>query len=159
MTNKELRIKNKLTQAQASKLTNIPLRTYKLYENDPTKIGSIKYNYISDVLNKYGFVDETHGILTIDEITEKVSSVLVEYDVEYAVLFGSYARGTAAETSDIDLVISTTISGIKFFGIAEKLRTALKKRVDLLDLQQLTKNPELMNNVLKEGRRIYVQNK
>jgi len=157
MSIKELRIKNKLTQAQASKLTGIPLRTYKVYENDPEKEGNIKYRYIESVLNEYGFVDETHGILPLEEIKENVAAILSKYPVEYAVLFGSYAKGTATQTSDIDLLISTEITGMKFFGIAEELRNILRKKVDLLDLKQLNNNPELTNNVLKEGIRIYVQ--
>ena len=158
MTNKELRIEKKLTQAQASQLTNIPLRTYILYENDPSKAGSIKYNYITDVLTQYGFVDEDHGVLATKDLENSVKKVLRNYDVEYAVLFGSYARGTAKETSDVDLLISTEISGLKFYAIAEDLRVELKKRVDLLDLSQLLNNKELLNNVLKDGIRIYVQN-
>ena len=159
MTIKELRIKKGLTQIQASELTGIPLRTYKNYENDPAKIDSIKYNYILSVLEKYGIIDETHGILSLDDITEIAQQVLQEFNVEYAILFGSYAKGTAVETSDVDLLISTDISGIKFFGIAEKLRTALNKKVDLLDIKQLSNNQELLENILKEGIRIYVQNK
>ena len=43
---KELRVSNELTQQEASELVGIPLRTYKNYENDPAKAGSIKYDYI-----------------------------------------------------------------------------------------------------------------
>ena len=50
MTIKELRTSMNLTQVQASKLTNIPLRTYKIYENDKTKENTIKYLYIENKL-------------------------------------------------------------------------------------------------------------
>ena len=43
MTIKELRKELQLTQIQVSEIVNVPLRTYKLYENDPNKIGSMKY--------------------------------------------------------------------------------------------------------------------
>ena len=42
-TLKELRKKCGLTQAEASQITDIPLRTYINYENDSSKAGSIKY--------------------------------------------------------------------------------------------------------------------
>ena len=159
MTIKELRKQKKLTQVEASEITGIPLRTYKLYENDESRVGSIKYDYIIDKLSKYGYVDETHGILALEDIEKGISEVLSEYSVDFAILFGSYAKGQAVPTSDIDLLVSTDVGGMKFFGIAEKLRTKLKKKIDLLDIKQLAGNQELLKNVLGEGIRIYVQNK
>lgn len=159
MTIKELRKQKKLTQIEASAITGIPLRTFKLYENDESRVGSIKYDYIIDRLSEYGYVDETHGILALEDIEKGVSEVLSCYPVDFAILFGSYAKGQAVETSDIDLLVSTDVGGMKFFGIAEKLRTRLNKKVDLLDIKQLVGNQELLKNVLGEGIKIYVQNK
>ena len=157
MTNKELRLEKRLTQVQAAELTGIPIRTYKLYENDPSKAGTIKYNYITNILTQYGVIDEDHGILSMEDIQTSVKKVLQKYDAEYVILFGSYAKGNARENSDVDLLVSTKITGIKFYGIAEALRMELRKKIDLLDLAQLMNNKELLNNILKEGQRIYVQ--
>lgn len=154
-TIKTLRKEKGLTQMDAAKLTGIPLRTFKMYENEESKIGTIKYNYILEELSKYGIVDEEHGVLTIDTIKKVCSSVLGEYDVEYAILFGSYAKGTANEKSDVDLLISTSVSGLKFYEIVENLRIALKKKVDLLDLNQVNNNPELLNEILRDGVKVY----
>ena len=55
----------------------------------------------------------------------------------------------------MDLLISTDISGIKFYDLAESLREALNKKVDLLKLEQLKDNPELVNEILRDGIRIY----
>ena len=157
MNIKELRKEKGLTQVQASQITGIPLRTYKLYENDSAKEGNIKYIYIQETLAKYGYIDETHGILTPDQIERKCSEVFASYPVDYAILFGSYAKGTASESSDVDLLVATSLSGLKFYGMVDALRNALHKNVDVLDIRQLEDNPELLNNVLKEGIRIYVQ--
>ena len=46
---------------------------------------------------------------------------------------------------------------MRFYGIAERLRTELKKKVDLLDLRQLTNNNELLDEILKDGIRVYEQ--
>ena len=80
-----------------------------------------------------------------------------EYDVKYCILFGSYAKGKATEKSDVDLLISTEIVGLRFFGIAERLRDALHKKVDLLDLRQLADNQALIDEILKDGVRVYEQ--
>lgn len=156
-TIKTLRIKKQLTQVEASKITNIPLRTFKLYENDESKVGNIKYNYIMEELSRYGRIDEEHGILSREQIEEICKEVLNEYDVEYAILFGSYAKENAGEKSDVDLLISTSASGLKFYEIVEKLRSGLGKRVDLLGLDQLYNNQELINEVLRYGVRIYAK--
>lgn len=154
-TIKELRKEKGLTQVEAAKLTNIPLRTFKSYENDESKAGSIKYNYIIQELTQYGYVDEEHGVLSLDTIKLLSKGVMEKYDVEYAILFGSYAREEANEKSDIDILISTEEKGLQFYAIVEELRTELKKRVDLLDINQVKNNPELLNEILKYGVRIY----
>lgn len=42
-----------------------------------------------------------------------------------------------------------------FYGLAEELREALLKKVDLLNIEQLNNNPELINEVLRDGVKIY----
>jgi len=155
MNLKELRISKNITQIQASKFVDIPLRTYKNYENDERKIDSIKYNYIMEKLNRYGYIDEEHGILTVEEIQKTCTNVFSNYDVEYCYLFGSYAKAKANEKSDIDLLISTPLTGLDFYGIVEKLRVNLKKKVELLTVAQLSSNQELVNEILKDGIKIY----
>ena len=139
MTLKELRKKKKLTQAACAKYLGIPLRTYQNYETDVSKIGSIKYNFMVQKLEEYGFVDETHGILTVDEIKNICSSIFENYNIDYCYLFGSYAKGKATEVSDVDLLISTPISGIQFYDLVENIREALQKKVDILNREQLNK--------------------
>ena len=155
MTLKELRLSKNITQVQVANLVGISLRSYKQYENDETKKNTIKYNYIYNELSKYGYVDEEHGILELDTIKEVVTSVLSEYKVEYCYLFGSYAKGIASEVSDVDLLVSTEVTGMAFFGMAERLREALHKKVDLLNIEQLNNNQELLNDILKDGMKIY----
>ncbi len=156
-TLKELRIAKGLTQEGASALLGVSLRSYKTYENDESKIGTLKYNYMVEQLEKQVALDEEHGILTIDEIKSACKTVLNEYSVKYCILFGSYAKGSASEKSDVDLLISTEITGLRFFGIAERLRTALHKKIDLLDLKQLTDNRDLIDEILKDGIKVYEQ--
>ena len=60
-----------------------------------------------------------------------------------------------SETSDVDLLLCTNITGIKFYGLVERLRETLKKNVDVLEVRQLTNNPELINEILRDGVKIY----
>ena len=152
---KTLRIEKKMTQQQVADLTGISLRTYKTYENEPEKADTIKYNYILDILSKTNVIDEEHGILEMNDIIEKCSRIFENYEVNYCYLFGSYAKNKATPTSDVDLLISTTIKGLKFYGLVEEIRTSLHKKVDVLDVNQLKDNIELVNEILKDGVKIY----
>ena len=100
-------------------------------------------------------MDETHGILTVDEIKNICSSIFENYNIDYCYLFGSYAKGKATEVSDVDLLISTPISGMRFYDLVETIREALQKKVDVLNREQLNENLELINEILKDGIKIY----
>lgn len=152
---KELRIEKGLTQKELAQIVGISLRSYKMYENDENKVGTIKYNYIIEKLNSINPIDEEHGILSIKYIKEKCHAVFENYDVNYCYLFGSYAKNNANEKSDVDLLISTNTKGIKYFGLVEELRTSLHKKIDALDINQLNNNSNLINEILKDGVKIY----
>lgn len=152
---KDLRIEKKLTQQEVADLVGISLRSYKSYENDEKKRETIKYRYIMEQLTKINFIDENHGLLTMDDIRRKCSKVLEQYDVNFCYLFGSYAKGKETPASDVDLLISANIKGLKFYGLVEDLRIALQKRVDVLDMAQLKENVKLTEEILKDGVKIY----
>ena len=152
---KKLRIEKNLTQEQVAQLTGISVRSYKSYENDEKKQGTIKYKYLIEQLLKVNPIDEEHGIVTIDYIKEKCAEVFQNYEVEFCYLFGSYAKDQANEKSDIDLLISSNVKGLKYFGMVEELRTTLNKKVDALDINQLNDNMELVQEILKTGVKIY----
>ena len=152
---KDLRKSIRLTQAQAADVLGISLRSYKSYENEVGKAKTSKYAKYCEQLRNYRPIDETHGVLAFDNIKEIVSSVLSKIDVNFCYLFGSYARGEAKPLSDVDLIIDTPITGLKFYGLVEELRQSLGKVVDLLKINQLLDNEELLRDVLKDGIKIY----
>lgn len=155
MSIKQLRIEKGMTQIQCADYLQIPVRTYKRYESNESKINSFKYKYIIDRLNEYGLIDEEHGKLTIDDIKKICTDVFKNYSVDYCYLFGSYAKGKETEQSDVDLLVSVPLDGLKFYELVEVLRENLRKKVDLLDVSQLNKNPALLQEVLKDGVKIY----
>lgn len=152
---KELRKSKHLTQQEAAFRIGVSLRSYISYENDKTKEGSPKYRFLLQELEKINPIDEEHGVLERDELINICSEILSEYDVDYCYLFGSYAKGKASGSSDVDLLISAKVTGLKYYELVERLREALHKKVDMLDTKQLLKNETLLNEVLKEGIRIY----
>ena len=152
---KDLRTEKKLTQQQVADLVGISLRSYKSYENDEEKEGTLKYNYILEKLTGINPIDEEHGLLEIKDIEQKCAKVFDRYDVEYCYLFGSYAKAKEKPTSDVDLLISANVKGLKFYGLVEEIRTTLHKRVDVLDINQLKNNFELTQEILKDGIKIY----
>ena len=96
-------------------------------------------------------------MLSVEEIRKKILPVCQKYAISEAYLFGSYAKGKATEKSDVDLLVSSDVTGIQFYQLIEELREALHKRVDLLDSKQLLGNEPLLNEVLREGIKIYGQ--
>ena len=152
---KEMRISKQITQQEAARRLGISLRSYIMYENDATKENTIKYRFLMQELQKINAVDEEHGILTTEQIRMCCKEILNAYQVEYCYLFGSYAKGKATEQSDVDLLISTKEKGLRFYEIAERLRESLHKKVDLLDVKQLVNNETLIDEMLKEGIKIY----
>jgi predicted nucleotidyltransferase len=152
---KEMRISKQITQQEAARRLGISLRSYIMYENDAAKENTIKYRFLMQELQKINAVDEEHGILTTEQIRMCCKEILDAYQVEYCYLFGSYAKGKATEQSDVDLLISTRETGLRFYEIAERLRESLHKKVDLLDVKQLVNNETLIDEMLKEGIKIY----
>ncbi len=155
MTLKELRKEKGLTQAAAAKVVGVPMRTYVRYESDESKKETIKYRYIVETLQKYGVIDEEHGLLTVEKIRELCTPLFEEYGVRYAYLFGSYAKGKATERSDVDLLVSMPVNGLAFYELIERLRRALNKKIDLLDETQLENNTALVKEILQDGIKIY----
>ncbi len=45
------------------------------------------------------------NIMTMKELESVIRALLHKYHAEYALLFGSYARGEATADSDIDVVV------------------------------------------------------
>ena len=145
----------KLTQADCAAYLGVPLRTYQNYENDVKKQDSMKHRFMLEKLERYGLLDEVHGILSLRQIKTTCAEVFDDKAVNYCYLFGSYAKGKADERSDVDLLVSTPISGMKFYDLVEELREKLCKQVDVLNQEQLMDNVPLVEEILKDGIKIY----
>ena len=154
MTLKEIRKQNGLTQKEAAKLIVIPYRTYIRYEENEGYKDSYKYRlFVSELLNKVK-IDENTGILSLDRIKSNLLSILKKHNISFCYLFGSYAKGTPRENSDVDLLIDTDITGLELLNLVEEIRTSLCKKIDLLRLKDLKDDNPIIKEILKTGVRI-----
>lgn len=158
MTLRDLRKENNLTQLEMAHLIGIPERTYRRYENDEGYGDNLKRLTFFNIVKEKCTIDETKGLLTIEQIKTKVKDVFdADYpgQIDFCYLFGSYVEGLAKETSDVDLYVSSSLTGLRFVGLIEKLRQALHKKVDLIRSSELSNNIDLVNEIMRKGIKIY----
>lgn len=72
--------------------------------------------------------------MDIQEIAEKVRPILQNCGVEYAGVFGSYARGEVGPNSDVDILVkfSERPTFSAYLQLDESLRAALGRDIDLV---------------------------
>lgn len=91
-------------------------------------------------------------IFTIQDIKALVSPIAPKYKVREIYLFGSYARGDANESSDLDFLV---LGGENFkltmiFSLAEELRDVLKKNVDVFEINEINQDSDFYHTIMKE---------
>ena len=95
-------------------------------------------------------------VYSTDEITALILPILNKYQVEGAILFGSYARGDATLASDIDLLVigSDKFDPTDIFCIADELYEKSGKNVDVYELREVKEQSGLYNAIMQEGIRL-----
>lgn len=92
----------------------------------------------------------------VEQRLPEIKALMRQHGVERAFLFGSAARGTMKEDSDVDFIISFPASmgyeayADNYFSLAEKLEELLSRSVDLVTEKTL-KNPYLLQ-VINQSR-------
>jgi len=96
-------------------------------------------------------------MLSIDEIKGFVNPIANKYPINKIILFGSYARGDAKESSDVDLVVDSAgnLHNRKIFALGGELLTAFPVRVDVYDILEINEQSPLYKNMINEGVVIY----
>ena len=70
----------------------------------------------------------------IEKIKEKVKPVAKKYNLVYVWLFGSFAKNTQRQDSDIDIIVRTedVVGGFKIVEVKFALESALGRQVDII---------------------------
>ena len=125
---------------QKEYVDNYNKQTYKLFPFRVRKDDTSVMKKLASVpnLNKYIYSlidnDINPSVLTIKQIKDRILPILAKYNIFEVYLFGSYARGEAKNTSDVDIYCES--GDIKTFidqgFLEEELEEALGKKVDIL---------------------------
>lgn len=104
-------------------------------------------------------------IYTVQEIQSRVMPVVKKYGIKAVFLFGSYAKGTATEDSDIDLLIDTSDTALRSLlslgALYNDLEAVLEKKIDLITIRSLEQRTQMPSEaafreaVMKERVRLY----
>ncbi len=94
--------------------------------------------------------------LSRTEIEQVIRELLHKYPAEYALLFGSYARGEATAASDIDVIV---VGGANFrprdiFAFGEELRQRTQKDVDAFEIREVNTGTPFYESIMREGVKI-----
>ena len=96
----------------------------------------------------------------IMNLKKKIIPILKRNNVVKAGIFGSFARGEAKKSSDIDILIEVKtkkFSLLDLIRLEMELEKKLKRKVDLLTYKSI--HPLLKNRILSEEVRIYEEKK
>jgi len=146
------------------------LRAQAKYDRANTKQIILKLNRTSDadILSKLDQVGNRQGYikglirndvrtlakkLPVDSIRLLIMPVAKRYDLAKVYLFGSYARGTATEASDVDLVVEggSIKNMYEYNNLLDALANAIGKSVDLLMASAVEKDESRAGKRLREN--------
>ena len=109
-----------------------------------------------------GILEPEMSVMTVEEIAERVSKPLSTTPARRAILFGSYARGTADLRSDVDVLIIddselSYLDRIRYYF--DMLWDALGKPIELLvytesELETGRHRP-FIERIIAEGKTLY----
>ena len=93
---------------------------------------------------------------TKSDIENAIRTLLVRYNAEYALLFGSYARGEETPDSDVDVVVfgGKNFKKSNIFAFAEDLREMIGKNVDAFEISEVDTGTPFYENLIREGVKI-----
>ena len=92
------------------------------------------------------------NVMPISELIDEVAAICKAKGVKRLDLFGSFATGTATDTSDIDFVVYGCEDILKLEDALEEILTL--RKIDIFDYENIH-NEFLMEDIKKYGKQIY----
>ena len=98
---------------------------------------------------------------TIPDIRKVVTPVAMEYGLKKVYLFGSYAKGTSTDKSDVDLLIEKgrKLSLLDISGIMQAISENLQLPVDIITTVSLDQDEEMKKGVIGTEVLLYEEQK
>lgn len=96
---------------------------------------------------------------TIEAIRNALARAPLDGRVRRLVLFGSHAKGTARERSDIDFYLDSggSITGFDYFALRSSLEDVLHREVDLLPDVDVLPDSRIANEIARDGVTVYAR--
>lgn len=92
---------------------------------------------------------------SVQEISALLAPVFSQYQVKTAILFGSFAKGTATDDSDLDLLVDSGLRGLRFLSLAEAVRKTAARPVDIFDVTHIDGGSRIDREIRSTGVTIY----
>ncbi len=92
------------------------------------------------------------------KIEGQIKEAVKDFDITLLYIYGSYAFGTAAKLSDLDIAFLTRerISSNKYLELIQKMQEIFEEEaIDLVDLSRVPLT--LVHRILKEGKCLYAK--
>ena len=94
-------------------------------------------------------------VYSLPQLKDALFPLFLDYDIRKAVLFGSYGKGTATGKSDVDLLVDSSLRGLRFIGFLDEVQRALGKDVDLFDVSHIQHDSPIDQEIRRTGVTIY----
>ena len=96
---------------------------------------------------------------TVDRIRDTLRRTPLDARVRRLVLFGSHARGTAQERSDLDLFLDSDgqITGFDYFALKATLEDAFQCEIDLLPDVDVLPDSKIVREIARDGVMVYAR--
>ena len=96
-------------------------------------------------------------MIDLQGVKTRLEPIFIKHGIVRAIVFGSYAKGTATEKSDIDIVIDSAgfLRGINFFEAQAELERALPIASDIFEQREVKEGSKMQAEILNSGVVIY----
>lgn len=123
---------------QTKYISKFNKENYKMYQFRVKQSDIDIINRLDSVQNRNKYIvqliEDNINVLSIKEIKERIKPILNKYGINNIYLFGSYARGEAISTSDVDIYCDK--GNIRTFidqgNLEDELEQALNKKIDIV---------------------------